>query len=59
MPPLKVDRDGVVRGVFLTEGIGTPHWLHFAAALLDSVPGAAPVALRGARHPDPTGARGY
>ena len=53
---LELDRDGVVRSVFLREGIGTPHWLHFAAALLDSLPGAKPVRLRGARHPDLSGA---
>jgi PAS domain S-box-containing protein len=53
---LELDRDGVVRSVFLAEGIGAPHWLHFAAVLLDSIPGASPVALRGARHPDLPGA---
>jgi len=53
---LELDRDGVVRSVFLREGIGRPEWPHFAAALLYATPGAAPVRMRGARHPDLAGA---
>ncbi len=53
---LELDRDGVVRSVFLREGIGTPNRSHFAVALLNSVAHAAPLALRGARHPDLAGA---
>lgn len=53
---LELDRDGVVRSVFLREGIGTPNRSHFAVALLDSVSGTTPVPLRGARHPDLAGA---
>jgi CHASE2 domain-containing sensor protein/signal transduction histidine kinase len=49
---LELDRDGVVRSVFLREGIGTPDRPHFAVALLDSIPHAAPLRLQGARHPD-------
>lgn len=53
---LELDRDGVVRSVFLREGIGVPNRSHFAVALLDGVPGSAQVHLRGARHPDLAGA---
>ena len=53
---LELDRDGSVRSVFLQEGIGSPQWPHFAVALLEAAPGAAPVVLRGARHPDLAGA---
>ncbi len=53
---LELDRDGMVRSVFLREGIGAPNRPHFAVALLDSLPGAAPVVLHGARHPDLAGA---
>lgn len=53
---LELDRDGIVRSVFLSEGLGVPHWPHFAVALLESVPGSIPVVLRGARHPDLPGA---
>ena len=52
---LELDRDGMVRSVFLREGIGTPNRVHFAVALLDSVAGAAPLSLPGARHPDLAG----
>lgn len=53
---LELDRDGVVRSVFLREGIRTPEHPHLAVALLASEPGAAPVRLQGARHPDLAGA---
>ena len=53
---LVLDRDGSVRSVFLTEGIGTPHWPHLAVALLAAIPGSVPLVLRGARHPDLPGA---
>ncbi|HEY5264036.1 MAG TPA: CHASE2 domain-containing protein [Steroidobacteraceae bacterium] len=49
---LELDRDGMVRSVFLREGIGRPNRVHFAVALLDSVAAAAPISLRGARNPD-------
>ena len=31
---LDISRDGIARRVFLREGIGQPHWLHYALALL-------------------------
>lgn len=49
---LEVDRDGIVRSVFLREGIGAPDRLHFAAALLEQQPAAGPLVLHGERHPD-------
>ena len=53
---LELDRDGIARSVFLREGLGTPNRPHFAVALLQSVVGAAPLRLTGARHPDLAGA---
>ena len=55
---LEIDRDGIVRSVFLREGLGVPNRLYLAAAVLDSIRGAAPVRLRGARNPDPAGRAG-
>jgi len=49
---LELDRDGMVRSVYLREGRADPHWLQIAAALLDVAPGATPLRLRGERHPD-------
>lgn len=49
---LELDRDGMVRSVFLREGLGDPHWPQIAAALRDAAPGDANPRLRGARHPD-------
>ena len=49
---LEIDRDGVVRSVFLREGQGNADRLHLAAELLRVVPGGPPPALRGERHPE-------
>ncbi len=49
---LELDRDGMVRSVFLLEGLGTPNRLHLAAALLAVAPGEPPLRLRGLRRPE-------
>ena len=61
---LEIDRDGMVRSVFLREGLGTPDRLHLAVELLELAPGPLPPLLRGERHPDlgnapPTWVRDY
>jgi PAS domain S-box-containing protein len=50
---LEMDRDGMVRSVYLREGLGAPDRLHLAAELLELAPGPLPPLLRGERHPDP------
>ena len=37
-----LDRDGIVRSVYLREGTATAQWRHLAVALLDGVPAAQP-----------------
>ncbi len=32
---LDLDEDGIARRIFLREGIGKPHWLHYSLALLE------------------------
>jgi CHASE2 domain-containing sensor protein len=49
---LEIDADGIVRRLFLREGLGRPDHLYYAASLLQSVPDAAPLHLTGLRHPD-------
>lgn len=34
---LKTDDDGIARTVFLKEGIGRPHWYHYALAVLNTI----------------------
>jgi CHASE2 domain-containing sensor protein/two-component sensor histidine kinase len=51
-PQLEMDPDGIVRSVFLREGLGAPTRPYLAAALLQSIPGAAPLRWMGERHPD-------
>ena len=48
---LELDRDGIVRSVFLREGSGHPNRSQLALALLEATPGEPAVVLRGARHP--------
>ncbi|MEW5754749.1 MAG: EAL domain-containing protein [Pseudomonadota bacterium] len=52
------DADGVVRGVYLKAGLGTPHWPAFAAAILQT---AGPVRSlpAGERHPNLSDASPY
>jgi len=49
---LEIDRDGIVRGVFLREGLGRPNWPYFPAALLAVAAPDAALELHGERHPD-------
>jgi PAS domain S-box-containing protein len=52
---MEVDRDGIVRSVFLREGPGAATREYLAAALLEHTPGANPVHLRGDRNPEGAG----
>ncbi len=52
---LEVDRDGIVRSVFLREGPGAATRDYLTAALLEHTPGAKPLQLWGERHPEGVG----
>ncbi len=47
------DPDGVVRSVYLTAGLGSPHWPSLSLALWGVAESAVPEALPGTRHPQP------
>jgi CHASE2 domain-containing sensor protein len=49
---VETDPDGMVRRVFLHEGLGKPDRSYLAVALLESADGAAGTRLCGATHPD-------
>lgn len=51
---VEVDADGVARGLYLTAGIGSPHWPALGLALADT-PGPLP----GLRDPDPAQSSPY
>ncbi|HTY51307.1 MAG TPA: CHASE2 domain-containing protein [Steroidobacteraceae bacterium] len=48
---LEVDRDGIVRSVYLREGPGLPAFDYLGAALLEHAPGGEPLHLAGERRP--------
>ena len=48
---LEVDRDGIVRSVYLREGPGAPAFEYLGAALLEHAPGAVAPPLIGERRP--------
>ncbi len=50
---IEVDADGIARGVFLKEGLGSPHWPHFTLALLQTLEGPLDD-IPGIRPPAPT-----
>jgi len=49
---LEVDPDGIVRSVYLREGPGAPTREYLTAALLEHLPGAGTLQLRGERYPE-------
>ncbi len=53
---VEIDRDGIVRSVYLREGRGAPRHAHFTLALLERLAPGEIAPLRGERHPDLAGA---
>lgn len=49
---VELDKDGIARGIYLKEGLGTPHWPTLSVAILDVVEPNRWTDLPGARNPN-------
>ena len=49
---LYAESDGVIRGVFLKEGVGTPYWPHLSLALANHLTKSTPWSIPGSRAED-------
>jgi len=56
---VELDKDGIVRSVYLKAGLGEPHWPALSAAMLDTAQPALGSELPGLRNPNKNGLSGH